>query len=258
MLNPLRSYKVQRFLKSLIANDQSATMACAAPDIETDSDFQRLYRVASSYTMTSKERMYGLYQAVNYVTARGLHGDFVECGVWRGGSSILAALAFMQLGVRRRFRLFDTFKGMPPPTASDMDINGASAASLLKANIRKEEEEVTYDVRCVASLADVKANIIRSGCNMADFELIQGLVENTVTPEVCDTISILRLDTDWYESTLHELNILYPKLITGGVLIIDDYGHWQGARKAVDDYFSQRPIMLTRLDYTGRIAIKPD
>ena len=70
-------------------------------------------------------------------------------------------------------------------------------------------------------------------------------------------IALLRLDTDWYKSTQHELIHLYPLLVGSGVLIIDDYGHWQGAKKAVDEYFSDKKILLNRIDYTGRISIKP-
>ena len=73
-------------------------------------------------------------------------------------------------------------------------------------------------------------------------------------------IALLRLDTDWYESTLHELEHLYPRLGRGGVIIIDDYGHWQGARKAVDEYVSRNRLrlLLTAVDYTGRVAVKID
>ncbi len=72
------------------------------------------------------------------------------------------------------------------------------------------------------------------------------------------SLALLRLDTDWYESTRHELEHLYPRLAAGGVLIIDDYGHWDGARRAVDEYFERQaaPLLLNRIDYTGRIAVK--
>jgi O-methyltransferase len=87
-----------------------------------------------------------------------------------------------------------------------------------------------------------------------------GKVEDTFPKDTPDKIAILRLDTDWYESTRHELIHLYPKLSIGGVLIIDDYGHWEGARKAVDEYINDNTlrILLNRIDYTGRIAVKMD
>jgi hypothetical protein len=88
---------------------------------------------------------------------------------------------------------------------------------------------------------------------------IKGRVEETVPGEAPEQIALLRLDTDWYESTQHELEYLFPRLAPGGVLILDDYGHWAGARKAVDDYIAlhKLPLLLCRIDMSGRIAIKP-
>ena len=89
---------------------------------------------------------------------------------------------------------------------------------------------------------------------------IKGKVEETIPEIIPGKISLLRLDTDWYESTLHNLNHLFPLLSKGGILILDDYGHWQGARKAVDEYLEKNnvKILLNRIDYTGRIAVKVD
>ena len=88
--------------------------------------------------------------------------------------------------------------------------------------------------------------------------LIEGKVEETIPGQAPGAISLLRLDTDWYESTAHELKYMYPALSAGGVLIIDDYGHWRGSREATDEYFSSHSrVLLNRLDYSGRIAIKP-
>ena len=74
------------------------------------------------------------------------------------------------------------------------------------------------------------------------------------------SIALLRLDTDWYESTYHELVHLYPRLSVGGILIIDDYGYWQGARRAVDRYFAEQGtrVFLSRIDETGRLAVKQE
>ena len=85
------------------------------------------------------------------------------------------------------------------------------------------------------------------------------MVEDTIPNQAPKEIALLRLDTDWYESTLHELEHLYPRLVSGGVLIIDDYGHWRGAREAVDEYIDKHKLklFLTRIDYTGRLCVKP-
>jgi hypothetical protein len=83
-----------------------------------------------------------------------------------------------------------------------------------------------------------------------------GLVEETIPATIPDQIALLRLDTDWYGSTAHELRHLYPLVASGGVLIVDDFGHFQGVRKAVEEYFAERPILMTRVDYTGRMGVK--
>lgn len=90
-------------------------------------------------------------------------------------------------------------------------------------------------------------------------EFVIGPVEETLITKVPERIALLRLDTDWYESTRAELEYLYPRLVVGGVLIVDDYGHWKGARKAVDEYFAalgNDAPLLNRLDYTGRMAVR--
>ena len=88
---------------------------------------------------------------------------------------------------------------------------------------------------------------------------VQGRVEETIPASAPDSISLLRLDTDWYESTKHELVHLFPRLSPSGVIIIDDYGHWKGCRKAVDEYFDtgdHPQLLLNRVDYSCRIAVK--
>jgi hypothetical protein len=90
--------------------------------------------------------------------------------------------------------------------------------------------------------------------------LIAGKVEETLPEHAPESIALLRLDTDWYESTRHELEHLFPRVVAGGVLLLDDYGHWKGSRKAVDEYFAAQGItmLLNRVDYTGRLGIVTD
>ncbi len=113
-------------------------------------------------------------------------------------------------------------------------------------------------VWCIASLQEVRHNMQATGYPSGQIHYIEGRVEETIPAQIPDSIALLRLDTDWYESTRHELEHLYPRLVEGGVLVLDDYGHWQGARQAVDEYFAQaghRPL-LQRIDYSGRLAVK--
>ncbi len=206
------------------------------------------------YTMTSIERQASLVQAVRYLVRRGIEGCFVECGVWRGGSSMATALTLMQEGdTTRHLHLFDTFEGMTPPTDADKTADGTSAQAHLEQDVNKT------GYWCVAGIEDVQRNMKSTGYPQDRIHLVKGPVEATI-PERAPVgpIALLRLDTDWYESTRHELVHLFPLLAEGGVLIIDDYGHWDGARKAVDEYLATlgRGFYLHRIDYTGRLLIK--
>lgn len=213
---------------------------------------QDIAKKVEPYTMTSRARVAGLCSAIEYVTRRKIPGDFVECGVWRGGSSMAAAWALSHVGdLSRSLHLFDTFEGMPPPTELDRRHDGMAADEILAG----EAEDSGYWAR--ASLDDVQHNLAMTNYPAAKINYIKGKVEDTIPSSLVGQIAVLRLDTDWYESTKHELEHLFPLLVEGGVLIIDDYGFWRGARRAVDDYFEQhRSILLARVDETGRMGIK--
>lgn len=221
-------------------------LAMRFPDFDAET-LDILIRVLPC-TMTSPERIAAVIHAVRYIEAAGVAGDFVECGVYRGGSSMAAALA---LKTPRPLRLFDTFEGMTAPTAADTRPGGQTAASMLEGAGQSDT------ILCYSSLDEVRANMASTGYPADQITYVKGRVEDTLPSGAPDAIAILRLDTDWYESTRHELACLYPRLSPGGVLIIDDYGHWTGAKKAVDEYFADAPLMLTRIDYTGRVAVKP-
>jgi O-methyltransferase len=219
-----------------------------------DSMFMDLYEKSRPYTMTTLERMYSLYQAVRYIVKYNIPGNFVECGVWRGGSSMMIALTLAKLGqTDRQIYLYDTFEGMSEPTGDDVTFKGDAATILMK----EAEANKETSVWCLATLDDVKANMALTGYPAENLHYVKGKVEDTIPAMLPQqNIALLRLDTDWYESTAHELEFLYPMLNHSGVLIIDDYGHWAGCRRAVDEYFENTPILLNRIDYTGRIAIK--
>lgn len=175
-------------------------------------------------------------------------------GQWRGGSALVMITVLQKYGIAdRRVHLFDTFEGMSGPTGEDASIEGEFAVQLLKAKQRDEEDHVW----AYSPLDKVKEVLESTGYPKENIFYHKGKVEDTLPVDDLSCIAILRLDTDWYESTRHELIHLYPLLTKSGVLIIDDYGHWQGARKAVDEYFADRKILLNRIDYTGRIAVKP-
>jgi glycosyltransferase involved in cell wall biosynthesis len=217
---------------------------------------KEITRASSPYTMTSGERLLGLIRAVEYIAKHYIPGSIVECGVWKGGSSMAAALALQAFeGAGRHLYLFDTFTGMTAPTAEDVAFDGSHAEPVYMEN-RTPTGECSW---CQAGLDEVKENMHSTGYPEDHIHLIPGPVETTLPGHAPETIALLRLDTDWYESTRHELEHLYPRLSPGGVLIIDDYGHWEGARKAVDEYIAAHglQLLLTRMDYTGRLAVKP-
>jgi O-methyltransferase len=202
----------------------------------------------------SDERLFATIMACRYVVEHNVAGDFVECGVWRGGNSIIAAGVFQAMTSSKKVWLFDTFAGMTAPTGVDVNFRGESADVKFPTTLKGDHSDW-----CYAPVDEVK-------CNFADFGVldervvfVKGDVAETLTraTELPATISVLRLDTDWYESTRVELEALYPRLTRGGVLIIDDYGHWGGARKAVDEYFTGRARpFLQYIDQTARIGIK--
>jgi O-methyltransferase len=203
----------------------------------------------TQFTLTTPERLAALCSATEYVVRREIPGSFVECGVWRGGSMMAVALTLKRLGVKDRdLYLFDTFRGMTPPTEADVDFAGLACVDLWP--ILPDDGFDSVPVQ------EVQGALATTGYDPAHLHFIQGRVEETLPDRAPAEIALLRLDTDYYESTRQELTHLYPRLVPGGVIIIDDYGHFQGARKATDEYFADHRILLDRIDYTGRIGVK--
>jgi hypothetical protein len=230
--------------RALLATGQSA------PDL-SPADRAIIGRVRP-YTKTSRERIAAMIAGARHIARHRILGDVVECGVWRGGSTMAAALALLEAGdTDRTLWLYDTFAGMPSADARDRDVTGISAPEYL-ANLRTKGR--AWDA---ASRADVEVNLTRTTWPVERTRFIVGRVEETIPANTPARIALLRLDTDFYSSTAHELQHLYPRLSHGGILIIDDYGHWAGARQAVDEYFDGQPIFLHRVDYTGRLVVKP-
>ncbi len=210
-------------------------------------------RAVRPRTMTAPEKLNALILAIRYVVRHNIPGDVVECGVWRGGSMQAAAMTLIETGdTARQLHLYDTFEGMSTPTERDRRHDGRSAAELLATSDRDA------GVWAVATLDDVQEALRETGYPPENVHYHRGKVEETIPAVMPDRISILRLDTDWYESTRHELRHLYPRLAPGGVLLIDDYGWWEGARQAVDEWLAESgiPLLLLRMA-SGRIAVKP-
>jgi hypothetical protein len=231
-----------------------------SPDLATASDFEReVVARTLPHSITSNQRILALVDSVRYCVEREIPGAFAECGVWRGGSIMAMILTLQDLGRSDRdFYLYDTFEGMTAPTEDDhspVDRHALEVWEEAKDSPGRawphffNEENFNEDM--------VRENVLGTGYAAERVHFVRGKVEETLPEHAPDQLALLRLDTDWYESTKHELIHLYPRLAPGGVLIVDDYGHWAGSRKAVDEYFADgdRPL-LNRIDYTGRIGIK--
>jgi hypothetical protein len=220
-----------------------------------DDRLRELVKRVRRDTLTSAERIAAVSDATAYVADAGIEGAFVECGVWRGGSMMAVALTLLERGITDRdLYLFDTFSGMTEPSSEDTasPYDGYSPHRRWRRHraLGREWAGVPAEV--------VRERVESTGYPAERIHLVEGMVEDTLPASAPERVALLRLDTDWYASTKHELVELYPRLSAGGVLIVDDYGHYEGARQAVDEYFSERgePLLLSRIDYTGRMAVK--
>jgi O-methyltransferase len=226
---------------------------------DMEEEFFGIFEKCKEYTMTSMGKMYGIFKSIEYIEKHGIEGDIVECGVWRGGSSMNAALSLLHFkSSRRKIYLYDTYEGMPQPGEKDVDIFDQKASDLLTGCERcksTSDDPTNYWAR--VDIDEVRLNMSLTNYPEEKIFFVKGKVEDTIPETIPDKIAVLRLDTDWYESTYHVLTQLFPAISPGGVLILDDYGYWKGARGAVDRYFKENkiPILLNRLD-DGRIAVK--
>jgi hypothetical protein len=220
---------------------------------DIDEEASAIIRMVQPYTMTNVEKLYAVIMAARYVSRHKIPGAIVECGVWRGGSMHAIARALDSAGAHDRdLYLFDTYEGMTAPGPRDRRGDGRPAADLL-ASYGKTSRVWAY-----ASLEDVQEGFRQVPYPNEKLHFIKGPVEQTIPSQAPERIAVLRLDTDWYESTAHELEHLYDRLVPGGVLLLDDYGWWQGSREAVDEFVDRTGarLYLARTG-SGRVAIKP-
>lgn len=221
---------------------------------EDFSDFTRnLWRQVSTCTMTSKERVASLERAIRYLHEYNITGDFVECGVAAGGSVMVMAITLQELGITdRRIWLFDTFEGMPEPTEHDKGRFDTPALKLYNKKFDPVDGWIKFGVD------DVRTNVLTTGYPEQKFEFVKGKVQDTLPDRTPEQIAMLRLDTDWYESTKAEMENLFPRLQTGGLILIDDYYRWKGSRKAVDEYIAANNIRIfwSRIDENAVLGVK--
>lgn len=221
---------------------------------ELDSEAEDILNAAKGLSMTAVVAQWEFIQAIRYIEANAIAGDIVECGVWRGGNLVIAGLLRKRLGFDRRIWAFDTFAGMTAPTEADFKPGQDLDVARKFDSLNRDE----HNEWCLASEDEVVRNF-RERVGSSELRTVKGPVEETLakSENVPGRIAILRLDTDFYESTKAELEVLYPRLAHGGVLIVDDYGEWAGARRAVDEYFAGQPAWLHYVTHTVRLMIKP-
>ncbi len=224
--------------------------------VELSNYDKELIELVSKYSMTTRIRIYNLLQALKYVKQKSIKGDFVECGVWKGGNLILFQ-KFIEKDFKdenRTIFAFDTFEGMNEPDENDFDLKTKISAK----NLLEVEKDKKSNLWGVCSLEDVKENILENCSSLKNIKFVKGKVENTLDDldNLPQKISVLRLDTDWYKSTKKELEVLYDRVSSGGVIIIDDYGHWGGSKKSVDEFFAGKFVWMHYVDYACRLIIK--
>jgi hypothetical protein len=194
-----------------------------------------IYEIVKPYTMTNKERVSSLIEKVNHINFYNIEGNMVECGVWKCGMLGVMSIANRTSGIQRGIFGFDSFQGLPK---SNIDIDG--------------KESNGWEGKLAVSMTEAETNLLKMGCT--DVQLFKGFFENSIPEKKSNLgkIAILRLDGDWYSSTMTCLNELYDLIMPGGFIIIDDYGHWQGCKTAVDKFRKNRNISgeLFQTDYT--------
>lgn len=219
---------------------------------------RQTWEEVKAYTMTDKVRILSLMQSVRHVIKHDIQGSFVECGVWKGGSMMAVATVLLNMGcAERELYLFDTFDGMSAPTDKDIDNKSADAREQFEAAKFADREGSDW---CYASLDEVRKNVDSIGYPAFRTHYIKGKVEDTLPSSDTGQIALLRLDTDFYESTKAEFEHLYPRLVSGGILILDDYYTWQGSKQAADEYLAAHkiPMFLVTVGGGGSVVgVKP-
>lgn len=197
---------------------------------------QDIISFVRSYTSVSTERLTAVLDSVQYIVDNNILGDFAEIGVWKGGVIMAMALKLQQLVVVRTIHAYDTFEGMTEPSEHDVDCSGYKASDIMGS------------IMCRSGYDETVANIKLTGYSQIIYHV--GDIRLTDLTKI-PTFALLRLDTDWYELTKFELLHFEHKVSELGVILIDDYGHWGGCKKAVDEFLELSPQTIIKSDYTG-------
>ena len=225
--------------------------------------FRRLFDRYRFFTMVSPALAYAAYDGVAYLAKNRIPGDVVLTGVWRGGLAALLASHLRECNdLSRKIRLFDTFDWTwPAPSQHDGTMYGRGPEET-RAFVARQAEAATdtdHGTTVAVSRTQVARLMASTGYPMEQVVFYEGYTQDTLQSGTDDSFALAYLDTDFYESTKHELGIVYPALVTNGLLLIDDYPTELGAQKAVDEFFADEAFVphMTRIDYQGRLIVKP-
>jgi O-methyltransferase len=206
-----------------------------------EEDFWEHYEIAKAYSMLQVTGFFDIYQCMRYIKVNNIPGDLVECGCFLGGSSIFIAMMRKLFGLEDRvLHVFDTFTGFP---------EGSVDKRKGQPSIGPSYEDFFESVRDNFEQTVGTDNIV----------FHQGVVEETLEGFNPGPLALMRLDTDYYPSTQKEFEVLYPLLVEDGVLIVDDYGQYEGSRKATDEYLAtlDRKPLLALIDSGVVSGVKP-
>ena len=186
--------------------------------------------------------------AVNYILQNNIEGVIIECGVYQGDFEHIWINELIKNNTVRDIYLYDTFTGLTEPSEYDYTCKDAKIYQMNKDDVYNTWKSFIIDDKtnnwCYSSLEEVQSRLHSTGYPQNNLhyivcDVMETLKDKTKIPE---KIAILRLDTDWYESSKYELEQMYDNVVTGGLIIFDDYYHWDGQRRATDDFFLSRNI----------------
>jgi O-methyltransferase len=197
---------------------------------------RRITKLVLPHTLAGTERVQNLYRLAQRIEVERIPGDVIECGVYNGGTAAVLASVATHSKLNRTVWLFDSFQGMPPTTEAD------------------GEEAVRYVGEVRGSAQEVKNLLQRTGADLSHVRIVEGLFQESFPTVQIPKIALLNIDADWYESVQLCLENFYDCVVPGGFISLDDYGHWQGCRRAVDEFFLARSLSypLNAVDYTAR------
>ncbi|HLO85227.1 MAG TPA: glycosyltransferase [Nostocaceae cyanobacterium] len=207
-------------------------------------EFLEILSTVRPYTLLSEERLFSIYSLAKQICLEDIPGNFVECGTYKGGAAALLAVIIQRYSLRPRLvYACDTFEGMPDPT--EFDKHNGVIANLTDFGVGTLKAPIAENLDAICQQLQIKDIVVP----------VKGLFAQTLPQykSKIGDIALLHADGDWYESTLDIFNNLYENVVPNGFIQVDDYGHWEGCKKALHDFERQKreQFLLQQIDYTG-------